>query len=222
MELKASGGGLKSGEKWAGMSAGTHHLLAVTTTGRTFSLPLGPNANSHRQLGTRQDLSTLSISPSPLTTATPSTSTTIAMPRPAPESDPRYATTLTEIPSLTGIQIAQVAASSRTSFVRTPNGRVLGFGANEVGQIGLGANMAVEVVQTPVEVVLARSYPGGTSVACNRIVAGGSTSFFVVERSMPGKEGTFVDLLACGNGITGALGNGLWTSAMGQPGKVKT
>jgi alpha-tubulin suppressor-like RCC1 family protein len=202
LELKAEGG-LKRGEKWTGISAGTNHLLAVTSTGRTFSLPLSPLANSNRQLGTRQ-MFTSELRDIP------------------PEADPRFSPTLTEIPSLTGIQIAQVATSDRSSFVRTSTGRVLGFGANEAGQIGLGSNAAVETVQVPVEVVLAKGYPGGTHLSCSDIKAGGTTTFFTVERSSPGKEGSFVDLLACGSGITGALGNGLWSSANGTPSKVKT
>jgi len=201
-ELKAQGG-LKRGEKWAGVSVGSNHLLAVTSTGRSFSLPLSPLANTHRQLGTRQDF--------------------IPEPRDiAPESDPRFAPTLTEIPSLTGIQVAQVATSDRSSFVRTPTGRVLGFGANEVGQLGLGSHAAVEIVQVPVEIVLAKGYPGGTTLSCLDIQAGGRTTFFTVERSAPGGQGSFIDLLACGSGVTGSLGNGLWSSANGTPSRVKT
>lgn len=177
--------------------------MAVTSAGRTFSLPLSPLANTNRQLGTRQEfVNELRDIP--------------------PETDPRFAPTLTEVPSLTGIQIAQVATSDRSSFVRTSTGRVLGFGANEVGQIGLGSNAAVETVQVPVEVVLAKGYPGGTTLNCLDIKAGGSTTFFTVERSASGKAGTLVDLLACGSGISGSLGNGLWSSANGTPSRVKT
>jgi len=70
-------------------------------------------------------------------------------------------------------------------------------------------------------VVLARNYPGGTAVRCLDIIAGGQTTLFVVEREAPGKD-TMIDLLACGNGISGALGNGLWSSASGVPARVKT
>jgi hypothetical protein len=40
---------------------------------------------------------------------------------------------LFEIPALNGIRISQIATGSRTSFVRTSDGRVLGWGANEFG-----------------------------------------------------------------------------------------
>jgi alpha-tubulin suppressor-like RCC1 family protein len=197
-------GGLKRGEKWASVSAGLHHLLAVTTKGRTFSLPIDPLANSHRQLGVRQFPSTAS-------------SSTID-----PASDPRAYPTMTEIPALSSVPIEAVTASAFSSFARTPTGRVLGWGANESGQIGLGPSGAIEIVTTPVEIVLARNYPGGTSMKCTNVVAAGALTMFVVERDVPGKEGTWVDLLACGNGMSGGLGNGLWSSACTSPVKVKT
>ena len=214
VELQAEGG-LKRGERWDNLSTGTHHLLAVTNKGRAFSLPISPAGNSHRQLGTRQNLET------PLIEHSSAASLIASGPDLPPEADPRYATTLTPVPSLVGIQIAQVTASDRSSFVRTPGGRVLGFGANELGQIGLGPNAIVDTVQTPVEVVLARNYPGGTSVKCLDVYAGAQTTMFVVESQKPGKS-PVVDLLSCGNGISGALGNAMWSSAMGQPVRVKT
>jgi alpha-tubulin suppressor-like RCC1 family protein len=214
VELSAEGG-LKRGERWVNASAGLHHLLAVTNKGRAFSLPLSPSANTHRQLGTRQIFETPFPVASSLSSAIPLSADL------PPESDPRFVTQMTEIPSLAGIAIEQVAASDRTSFMRTPQGRVLGFGANESGQIGLGSNAAVEIVPVPVEVVLARNYAGGTSVKCLDIQAGGQMTMFTVERNTPGK-GTLVELLACGNGMNGALGNGLWSSAAGAPVRVKT
>lgn len=226
VEIRAETG-LKRGEKFTGVSTGTHHLLAVTNKGRSFSLPLSPMANSHRQLGTRQVFGAplLAIAPSDAASPpSPSPSTTRDSPLAPllPESDPRYCTQLTEIPSLADIQITQIAASSHTSFARTSTGRVLGWGANESGQIGLGPTAIVDVVPTPVEIVLARNYPGGTTLKCTDIVAGGNTTFFVVQRDTPGKAGTWVDLLACGNGMSGALGNGLWSSACPSPVRVKT
>jgi alpha-tubulin suppressor-like RCC1 family protein len=214
VELKAEGG-LKFGERWTGVSAGVHHLLAVTNKGRTFSLPLSPAGNSHRQLGTRQVFET------PFPVPSSSSSALTLSPQLPPESDIRFATTLTEIPSLKGLEVAQVATSDRTSFVRTPAGRILGWGANESGQIGLGANAAVEMINVPVEVVLAKNYPGGTALRCLDIKAAGQMTFFTVERALAGKDPA-IDLLACGNGMSGSLGNGLWSSASGVPTRVKT
>ena len=204
VELKADGLGWN--EKWASVAAGTSHVLAVTNKGRTFSIPLSPSANSHKQLGTRQVLES---------------APNAAPPELAPEFDIRFATKFTEIPSLRGLPVAQVAASERTSFVRTGDGRVLGWGANEYGQIGLGGNAALEVISVPVEVVLAKGYPGGTQVKCVDVTAAGQMTFYTVERRLQGQE-TAVDLLACGNGISGSLGTGLWSNACVVPSRVKT
>ena len=216
VELKAEKG-LRRGERWIDVSAGVHHVIAVTSKGRVFSLPLSPNGNSHRQLGTRQVFDT----PFPVPSSAASSLITKQSAELPPEADIRFATKLTEIPALQGINAAQVAASDRTSFVRTTDGKVVGFGGNEAGQLGLGANAAVDIVPTPVEVVLARNYPGGTALNCTDVKSGSQTAFFTVERTSP-RQGTFVELLACGNGMSGALGNGLWSSANGVPTKVKT
>lgn len=117
---------------------------------------MNPAGNACRQLGTREELasaSTTSISP---------------------DSDPRYNTTLTLIPALANIEVEQVAAGEATSLVRTKReGRVLGFGANQFGQLGLGNMTSVDIIPTPCEVVLAKAYPGGTTVQCTNIAAGG-------------------------------------------------
>ncbi|ODN74899.1 hypothetical protein L198_08206 [Cryptococcus wingfieldii CBS 7118] len=206
VELKAEGG-MAWGERWKGIDVGKDHLLAVTSKGRTFSLPLTENGNSHRQLGTKAELSVFD------------NTATRTLP---PSKDIRYASLLSPIPSLANIPIAQVAAGERTSFVRTLSNHVLAFGANEAGQIGLGSSYTVEVVPVPVEVVLSKCYPTGTTVECQDIKAGGNTTFYTVQRSFPGRRGTFIDVLSCGSGLQGALGTGAYTSATGLPVKVKT
>jgi alpha-tubulin suppressor-like RCC1 family protein len=45
----------------------------------------------------------------------------------------RFCPHLFEIPILKGVEVVQVEAGGRSSFVRTANGRVLGWGANEYG-----------------------------------------------------------------------------------------
>ncbi|ORX33250.1 regulator of chromosome condensation 1/beta-lactamase-inhibitor protein II [Kockovaella imperatae] len=213
IELKPESS-LKRGERWKSVAVGTHHLLAATTKGRTFSLPLTPAANSHRQLGTNEEFSTSF----PVPSSPQALSKVSELP---PESDIRFATRLKEIHLLKGINVAQVAASDRTSFMRTSNGKVLGFGANEAGQIGLGTGGTIEIIQVPVEIVLAKNYPSGTSVECIDVVAAGQSTFFTVRRATPGSS-TLIDLLSCGNGMSGSLGNGLWSSAGFAPVKVKT
>lgn len=49
------------------------------------------------------------------------------------DKDIRFCPHLFEIPVLRGVDIAQVATGSRTSFARTKTGKVLGWGANEYG-----------------------------------------------------------------------------------------
>ena len=49
--------------------------------------------------------------------------------------------------------------------------------------------------------------------------SGGDLTFFLVERSNNGQMSN--DLLACGMGQWGALGNGLYTTAQGTPTKVR-
>lgn len=49
---------------------------------------------------------------------------------------------------------------------------MLGLGANAFGQIGLGAMSSVDIVPVPTEIVLAKAYPGGTSLKCLNIAAG--------------------------------------------------
>jgi alpha-tubulin suppressor-like RCC1 family protein len=80
---------------------------------------------------------------------------------------------LFEVPALRGVDVQQVVAGDRTSFVVTRgNGRVLGWGANEFGQLGLGANITLPSVSVPTEVVLSKSTERGTSSRCLSIVAG--------------------------------------------------
>lgn len=63
------------------------------------------------------------------------TATTAAPPNETfDEADIRYCDMLFEVPSLKGVDAAQVVAGARSSYVRTKKeGRVLGFGANEFG-----------------------------------------------------------------------------------------
>lgn len=211
VKLKAADG-FHWGESWQQIAVGRHHLIAVTNKGRTFSLPLSNAANTHRQLGTKQ---VFAIVPDDAVEAIAKS------PDLPPESDPRFATKLTEIPALSGIRIAQVAASDRSSFVRTPEGRVLGFGANDFGQIGLGTYSTVAIVPTPVEIQLSKAYPSGTTVKCTGVAAGAQSTLFTVERVDSKTGATLVDVLSCGNGQSGTLGNGLWSSAMFAPQKVK-
>lgn len=80
---------------------------------------------------------------------------------------------LFEVPALRGVDVGQIAAGDRTSFIVTRrDGRVLGWGANEYGQLGLGANVTLPSVAVPTEVVLTRFTDRGTTSRCVNITAG--------------------------------------------------
>jgi hypothetical protein len=141
---------------------------------------VNPNGNSHSQLGTRTVLPFANpdhnpTSPQPLipllsSSSSPAQDVISALP---PSHDIRYSTNLNQITSLSGIDVTQVAAGENSSFFRTRGeGRVLGLGANSFGQIGLGAMSSVDIVPVPTEIVLAKAYPGGTSLKCVNIAAG--------------------------------------------------
>ncbi|THH01701.1 hypothetical protein EW026_g1034 [Hermanssonia centrifuga] len=123
---------------------------------------------------------------------------------------------LFEVPALKGVKIDQVAAGARSSFVKTTNGRVLGWGANEFGQIGLGGNVALEAITVPTEVILWRATPQSVRTTCLDVYAGGDLTFFKVERT-DGSALPYIDVLACGNGQYGGLGNAAYTTAQGAP-----
>ncbi|KAJ7917529.1 regulator of chromosome condensation 1/beta-lactamase-inhibitor protein II [Mycena leptocephala] len=113
------------GEKFISISAGRHHLLALTSSGRTFSCPINKNANTCGQLGfNAPNLG----SPTDVPKSLASAAISFGRQSPAPEDDSpggiRFCTTLYEIPILKGIKFAQVAAGARSSFARTPSGKV--------------------------------------------------------------------------------------------------
>ena len=131
--------------RFVSVSVGEHHLLALTSTGRTFTHPLSRKANSHGQLGMRHleftaDGISHTIDLVPDAVKDPYALSSPRGRAPSPrQTDVTEPTTLEgcnvlfEIPALSGIRISQVVTGSRTSFVRTSDGRVLGWGANEFG-----------------------------------------------------------------------------------------
>jgi len=118
------------------------------------------------------------------------------------------------------VNVDQIAAGKRNSFIKTTNGRVLGWGANEYGQIGLGKSVTLETIMRPTEVVLWRSVPKDVVSKCAGISAGGDLTVFTVERS-DGSAIRTIDVLTCGNGQWGGLGNALYRNAQNEPGRAK-
>jgi alpha-tubulin suppressor-like RCC1 family protein len=229
---------LTRGEKIVQLSAGTHHLLALTSSGRALSLALSSRANSHGQLGTRKVPGAAAgeelelVPDSILREQNPELRSAPAMvvrspgspkpSKPVVEDDVRFANAaLQEIPALRGIKIAQLTAGARSSLARTGDGRVLAWGANEFGQLGLGGTMTVGTITRPTEVVLAGAgLPAGSRMICTDIAAAGDLTLFTVERRTDfGTAG--VDILACGNGQFGGLGSAVYSTAQGTPLRVK-
>ncbi|TFY78019.1 hypothetical protein EWM64_g5994 [Hericium alpestre] len=236
------------GEKFVLISAGKDHLLALTSSGRTFAHPINKNANTHGQLGFRKfdipDPTTpiharrLHVQLVPNSVADPyaksnrfargpssSSSMTAILAvsenlTPVDDKNIRFCDKLFEVPALRGVRVYQIAAGGRSSFVRTDTGRVLGWGANDRGQIGLGGNVVLDTISIPTEVVLWRSTPGGMNTKCIDLNVGGDLAFFTVERT-DGLSNPIIDVLSCGNGQFGGLGNALFTSAQGVPVRTK-
>jgi alpha-tubulin suppressor-like RCC1 family protein len=133
--------------RFVSVSVGEHHLLVLTSHGRTFSHPLSHEANSYGQLGVRYlefpaggVSRTIDLVPGvvkdpyalsgPRGRAPSAQQVALAVVEP---KDLEGCNVLFEIPALNGTRISQIATGSRTSFVRTFDGRVLGWGANEFG-----------------------------------------------------------------------------------------
>ncbi|KAI0086302.1 regulator of chromosome condensation 1/beta-lactamase-inhibitor protein II [Irpex rosettiformis] len=233
-------------EKFVSIAAGENHLLALTSKGRTFAHPINLKANTFGQLGLRKfdvpDPSmpigqphihsarvSLQLTPKsiadPYANASPSKrqDSTGASAQAQPEYDDssiRFSDRLFEIPALKGVNIKAIAAGTNTSFAKTTNGRVLGWGANQFGQIGLGSNVALEAITVPTEVILWRSTPQAVRTTCLDIYAGGDLTFFKVERA-DGSALPYIDVLACGNGQYGGLGNAQYTNSQGMPVRTK-
>lgn len=140
--------------RFTSIAAGQNHLLALTSNGRVFGHPINKKANQWGQLGLRK----LSI-PDPASSHASKAHLHIEL-VPKSFTDPfaketrsvrvddssftgdlvkiddsniRFCPSIFEIPVLKGVNVAQIAAGSRTSFARTKDGRVLGWGANEYG-----------------------------------------------------------------------------------------
>lgn len=87
-------------------------------------------------------------------------------------------------------------------------------------QIGLGGNVTLDTITVPTEVVLWRGVPSNTRTQCIDLNAGGELAFFTVER-VDGTAIRNVEILSCGNGQYGGLGNALFSNAQSVPVRTK-
>ncbi|KAF8911083.1 RCC1/BLIP-II [Gymnopilus junonius] len=240
-ELTAYGSNLGWREYFVSIKAGRNHLLALTSKGRVFAHPVNKKGNHYGQLGFSKfsmpgpasqldthlhvELVPKSLA-DPYSTSTPSirlkpTSYTSANLADVDDTSIRFCPHLLEIPVLRGTDVAEVAAGARTSFIRTPSGKVLAWGANEYGQLGLGSNIILDTITIPTEVILWRFTPETTDTRCLSVSAGGDLSSFIVEREANINAPTLVDVLMSGNGQFGGLGNNAYTTAQSTPSRVK-
>lgn len=87
-------------------------------------------------------------------------------------------------------------------------------------QIGLGREVSLDTITVPTEVILWRSTPAGMRTTCLDVYAGGDLTFFKVERT-DGSALPYIDVLACGNGQFGGLGNAQFSNAQGTPVRLR-
>jgi alpha-tubulin suppressor-like RCC1 family protein len=137
--------------RFTSISAGRDHLIALTSNGRTFALPISLSANTYGQLGFRKftipDMTadnpsaapriTVELTPrvlkDPHALATPFVRSGQTSSSTYVEPGIGFCDMLFEVPSLRGVKIVQALAGDRCSYVRTEEGRVLAWGANSFG-----------------------------------------------------------------------------------------
>jgi len=233
---------LSADEKFANIVAGDHHVLGLSRQGRVYSIPADDLANEYGQLGYstvelghKESKRTCEVLLEPAVvrkkraaTATMSAASTSEPAPIRPPTDIRYATSWRLIPSLSESKFAEIATGTAHSVVRTEDGRVLSWGQNSNGQLGLGAHVTFETIAVPREIEFPISVVG-RHAKCTKIAAGGANTFFVIRShgapvvsdDRPTKADERVDVLAAGAGQRGTLGNGQRNQSCGVPVRVK-
>ena len=141
-------------QRFVSIAAGNDHLIALTSTGRTFTHAINLSANAYGQLGYRKfDIPDREaklqnvrkrIELTPKTLKDPYAKSTPAIRKTSSsassdtnegldDSSIHFSDKLFEVPALRGVETVQIAAGGRSSFVKTKTGKVLGWGANEFG-----------------------------------------------------------------------------------------
>ncbi|KAF2459268.1 regulator of chromosome condensation 1/beta-lactamase-inhibitor protein II [Lineolata rhizophorae] len=199
------------GEKVTAIAGGQEHVLLLTSHGRVFSAAASGESYPKRgQLGV-PGLTWLS--------------------RPEGPFDACH-----ELTTLKGFDIVRVAAGDYHSLVLDREGRVFSFGDNQFGQLGIETDAESSMVDAPSLIPLHRLYPPSSNLRARvtGLAAGGNNTFFTVDTTRVEGAGdsksnlraqreigrVTADVWACGQGITGALGNGRWTHVQSTPIKV--
>ena len=110
---------LVGGNKIIDISAGRSHLLALSAGGKGLCAAVDSNANEMGQMGGPRLLDDISSKNEQGEVVN--------------ERDIRYDTTLKEIPALRKLTLNQIVAGDRHSLALTSEGRVLGWGNNNLG-----------------------------------------------------------------------------------------
>lgn len=191
----------RKNKKVIDISAGRSHLLALGEDGRAMVAACDVDANDCGQLGGGKLL----------VDAVSSKADGEGI---VADSDISYDTTLKDIPALRKLSMRQLVAGDRHSLGLTSEGRVLAWGNNSLGQLGLGGGYAFPTIPAPTEANLGASYPKSARIAVQKLFAGGDQSYFLVSRedikpsagadyTDSGDKRVYEDLLAAGNGMYG-------------------
>jgi len=191
---------LKSGERITQIAAGLHHVLAVTSHGRVLSAPADEKGNERGQLG-------------------------VGSYNTEPPSEFGYTQWNVVGNTLDSVQAVEVAVGHFHSVVRSEDGRAFTFGANNFGQLAQGdLPEAKGQCNYPLEVTLLYSLSGRAGkppgLVCSRIAAGGSNSYFVVDK-IDKAQRQVTEVYSAGMGQYGQLGNATYNQIQLSPVKVK-
>ncbi|ORY47358.1 RCC1/BLIP-II protein [Rhizoclosmatium globosum] len=142
-----------SSERLQAISAGNHHALALSTSGKLYSLATTSSdiSNKYGQLG---------VGETPVVVA-PST--------------------LHPVSGLSNIKISQIATGSAFNAVRSIDGHVYVWGSNKYGQLGTG-NKAKDIAYSSTPLLMAGLSSITTNEKkCSWIAAGGDTAVIVLD-----------------------------------------
>jgi alpha-tubulin suppressor-like RCC1 family protein len=177
------------------IAAGREHLLVLTSAGRVFSSAAAFTYPSRGQMGIAG-----------LSWATRPSDKPIDVPH--------------EITALNGQKITQIATGDYHSVILSQSGELFTFGDNAHGQLGFEYHPEANVRDEPTPLSISPLYPTkGTSIEITKINAGGMNTYLQVDTTTDSR--TSSEVLACGTGIYGNLGNGRWTHVQGPPTKIK-
>ncbi|KAI8803473.1 regulator of chromosome condensation 1/beta-lactamase-inhibitor protein II [Cladochytrium replicatum] len=135
---------------------------------------------------------------------------------------------LRKIPSWNPVWHAEeIASGKRHTLIRTSEGRVFGFGANVLGQLGIDLDISASLAHIPKPTEIKSIHiqykptpkepPPAERTACKKIAAGGDTSFFLMDDLDSGET----QLLSCGTGLYSQLDNGAYVHAQSRPVDVR-